>query len=159
MRIRFESRLTSHGEVVLFPLAVTRKLLILSSPSSHNAVTRGWFYSPYKYVCREMEIGWQSIHRCLTVINCWRGYAKRYVGIKGVTWIRVTLLPMVRMSVLFFSFFFFHLDWNILFIISFLLSKKYFDLKYIEYSNLLFRSTQCFFKSMRDLFLNDLRYR
>lgn len=63
MRIRFESRLTSHAEVVLFPLAVTRKLLILSSLSSHNAVTRGWFYSLYKYVCREMEIGWQSIHR------------------------------------------------------------------------------------------------
>lgn len=41
MRIRFESRLTSHAEVVLFPLAVTRKLLILSSLSSHNAVTRG----------------------------------------------------------------------------------------------------------------------
>lgn len=72
MRIRFESRLTSHGEVALFPLAVTRKLLILSSLSSHNAVTRGWFCSLYKYVCREMEIGWQSIHRCLTVINCWR---------------------------------------------------------------------------------------
>lgn len=158
MRIRFESRLTSHGEVVLFPLAVTRKLLILSSPSSHNAVTRGWFYSPYKYVCREMEIGWQSIHRCLTVINCWRGYAKRYVGIKGVTWIRVTLLPMVRISVLFFSFSFFFISIEI----SFLLYRFYWARNTLIWniSNIrICYSVQCFFKSIRDLFLNGPRYR
>ena len=59
---------------------------------------------------------------------------KKSVGDSFAIW------PLRRYGSFFFFFFFFHLDWNILFIISFLLSKKYFDLKYIEYSNLLFRS-------------------